>query len=207
MNSYQQAIEEHHISHSPDVIIEIPRKEHQAIHNIEPNDSELSRVIRRYDKINQLIVAQKNWLTAFEKDFNEKPDIGIEHSIQLKKELTKEIHNLVKNDLEKIHIKGLGSRYLAGILAYAHPNRFKSLGKFLCYCGFTNTAHITKKYNRKVKGVVYLLSKSVIKCKNEKYYPMYKMFKESGLNHYKALNRLGTFILKEIYETFREVES
>ena len=207
--------ERHHPDkkNKPEVVLLIPRKEHQIIHNISPVDTELSRKMRQYEKVNRLVVSQKNWITSFKKDFGTSPEIGLEKSLMLKKALLKEVNKLIKTDLEKVsHIKGLSTISLAGILARAHPNQFSSRWKFLCYCGYTQTSRVTHKYNRGVKSAVHQTVESLIKWKNKPYYDLYKKFKASFQEvypnrkmkcHKMAMNRAGTFMLKEIYGLFQ----
>jgi hypothetical protein len=132
-----------------------------------------------------------------------------------KQDIMRDVRNMLKDELGKVsHIKGFHARYLAGILAYAHPNRFPSLRKFLVYCGYKQSAKITGRYNRKVCSLVNQLAKSVIICKDEKYYPLYLKIKQDLVNRYPnyskkkidamAKNRVGTFLLKEIYNLFRQ---
>lgn len=179
-----EAIETHHIRYEPELTVEIQRREHQKLHGKLPKDSKLSKKMREYDKVNRLIISQKTWLIAFEKDFGTKPDIGLKNSSKLKRELNDGVYRLIKDDLNKVsHIKGLGTITLGGILGYAHPNRFQSRWKFLCYCGFTQTSEITKKYNRMVKTKVYQATQNLLMNKDKKYYALYKKFRSDGLNH------------------------
>ena len=210
-----QTLENHHPDkiNQPDLTIPTPHKTHQKIHNIEPNDTPLSRVMRQYDKVNTILVTMKNWSTAYQKDFDSIPEIGLEKVTLLKKNLTKEFTVLVKGDLTKIHIKGLGSRYLAGLLAYAHPSRFPSQRKFLFYCGYTQSSRLNKNYCRRIKPIMYNLIGNIIKAKDPKYYTLYLKFKEDARMrisdkskmalHRIAVNRTATFVLKEVYKTFR----
>ena len=176
-----QALENHHPDkkNKPKETVPIPHREHQKFHRIEPNDTPLSRIMREYDRVNAIIVTMKNWSTAYQKDFDIAPDIGLEKILQFKKTLTKKLSILVKDELPKVdHIKGIGPRYLAGILAYAHPSRFPSLRKFLFYCGYTQASRTNKNYNRRIKPIMRLLAESVIMHKDTKYYPLYHKVKE-----------------------------
>lgn len=212
----QEAIENHHPDRKqhPKLTVKMTRKEHQTLHKIEVHNTPLSCKMREYDKVNTILVTMKNWSTAYQKDFGKTPNIGLEQASQLKKTLTKELIILVKSELPKVeHIKGIGPRYLAGILAYAHPSRFASLRKFLFYCGYTEASTKLKKYNRRIKPIIHQLTRGVIMCKNKKYYPLYLKIKEDLSRRYPdrckkiidvmARNRVGTYLLKEIYEVFR----
>jgi hypothetical protein len=211
-----QTTENHHPDkkNKPKETVPILRREHQKIHGTEPHDTPLSRTMREYDKVNTILVTMKNWSTAYQKDFDKTPEIGLEQAILLKKTLSKELQVLMKDELPKVkHIKGLGSRYLAGILAYAHPDRFSSQRKFLFYCGYTQASRIRKNYCRRIKPIMYNLVESVIMAKDPKYYTLYLKFKEDAkirnpdkpkmAIHRIAVNRTATFLLKEIYELFR----
>lgn len=209
----KQSIERHHVSYKPEIIEDIPRRKHQKIHGNIPIDTPLSRKLRQYDAITKLVASMKNWVKAHEKDFGERPDIGLEHAKELKKQLMKEIKEMIKEDLKKVeHIKGLGVRYLAGILAYAHPNRFPSLRKFLFYCGFKQSSRILKKYNHRIPSLVHRIVVKLIMNKDSKYYPLYKQIKKQlakkNPDYTKAkingvcMNRVGTLLLKELYGLF-----
>jgi len=211
-----QTTENHHPDkkNKPKETVPILRREHQKIHGTEPHDTPLSRTMRQYDKVNTILVTMKNWSTAYQKDFGEVPDIDVGQTIILKETLAKELKILTKKERRKIkhimHIKGLGSRYLAGILAYAHPSRFPGQRKFLFYCGYTQASGKLKKYNRRIKPIMYNLVGSIIKAKDPKYYGLYLKFKEDAKTrnpnkpkiaiHRIAINRTATFFLKEIYE-------
>jgi hypothetical protein len=210
-----QVIDNHHPNKKehPKLTVPLEHKKHQKLHDIEPNDTPLSRVMRQYDKVNTISVTMKNWSASYQKDFDNTPEIGLEKVTLLKKTLTKELTLLVKDDLAKIHIKGLGPRYLAGILAYAHPSRFPSQRKFLFYCGYTQASRINKHYCRRIKPIMYNLVGNIIKAKDPKYYMFYLKFKEDArirngnkskmALHRIAINRTATFVLKEIYKIFR----
>jgi len=213
----ESIVEENHHPNketNPRLTVKILRKEHQRLHNILPIDTPLSRKMRQYDALTKLIVTMKNWQKSFQKDFGAGSDVGLDSIEKHKKQLMREIESIVKPERLKIrYIKGFGSRYLAGILAYAHPKRFSSLRKFLFYCGYTEASRKLKKYNRKIKPIIYELNKQVIMNKDKKFYPLYIKFKsdlrQKHPNKNKkaidqmARNRLGTYLLKEVYELFR----
>jgi len=207
--------EKHHISYKPKIIVKIPLKEHHKIHNTSPNTSELTTLMRQYDKLVKLSVMIQNWQTSFVKEFGIEKilvNVNFKDIEQEKYQILSIIKKLIKKELEKISIKGIGVRYLAGILAYAHPNRFSRKRKFLHYCGYAISSNITKKYSRKIHSLGYQIVKSVIMHKDEKYYKFYlevktKLqannlhFSKSKING-KAINRVGTAIFSEIYTIF-----
>lgn len=203
-------MDEHHISHDPEITVMIPHREHQEIHNSVPIVSSLSLKMREYDALTKMIVVQKNWLHGFEKDFGYRPDVGLHHFAQLKKQLMKEVKQMVIEDLKKVkHIKGLGVRYLAGLLAYANPKRFRTLHRYLLYCGYKGAY---RKFNRTVKSIVYQIVVQLIMHKDGHYYPLYLKIKEDIRKRFPkyrkikidriSKNRLGTFFLKEFYRIF-----
>lgn len=208
-----EAIEEHHISHNPEIKVKISRREHQKIHNTLPNDSELLRKIRQYNELNKLIVSQKNWLIAFQKDFGIKPELNLNKLLFSKKKIIKEINELIKKELENIEHRGLSTIGLAEILAYAHPNRFPSLRKFLVYCGYKKSSKITHRYRREVCSSVNQTVKNMIMKRDSTYYSLYLKIKTDLITKYPLYrkgkidaltrNRVGTFLLKEIYFLFR----
>jgi len=204
------SFDKHHISLTETVLI--PHHQHEEIHGNVPVISELNLKMRQYDKLVRLSVMLKNWRTSYEKEFGCNPiDMGLEQILKKKKELLKDAKVLIKNDLKKVkHIKGLGTRYLAGLLAYAHPKRFRNLHRFLLYCGYKGSF---SRYSRKVKSIVHQIVVHLIMCKNEHYYPVYLKLKKDlnerfptygkGKIDGMAKNRMGTLLLKEIYQIFR----
>lgn len=205
-------LDKHHISYEPAIVKLIPHRHHQEIHGNIPLNNDLTLKMRQYDKLVQLSVMLKNWRFAYKREFSHNPiNVGLEKISDKKKQLLKDIKVIVKGDLKKVkHIKGLGLRYLAGLLAYAHPKRFRNLHRFLLYCGYKGGfLH----YNRKVKSIVNRITIHLIMNKDEHYYPFFLKLK-SDLNcrfpKYRkgkidgmAKNRLGTFLLKEVYQIFR----
>lgn len=168
--------------------------------------------MRQYDKMVKLSVMIKNWMKAYKREFDEEPiDVGLKQIQKKKSEVMKEVKPMIKEQLKKVeHIKGLGPRYLAGLLAFAHPKRFPNIGRYLYYCGYTKASKITKKYSRKVSSLVYQIVRSLIRRKDEKYYSLYLKIKEEQLEKYSpiqrhriAINRVGTTFLKEFYQLFR----
>jgi len=207
----KEVLEKHHMSYSPAIIELIPRRKHQAIHGNVPISNELNLKMRQYDKLVKLSVMLQNWRTSYEREFGQNPiHVGLEQIDNKKKEMLANIEKIIKNDLKKIkHIKGLGIRYLAGLLAYAHPERFRTLHKFLLYCGYKGSF---PRYNRKVKSIVNRIAIHLIMCKDKHYYPLYLKIKKDLKKRFPtykkgkidgmAKNRLGTFLLKEVYRLF-----
>lgn len=210
-----ESIVKHHISHKPPIVQFIPLKKHQKIHDNIPIISDLSLKMRQYDWLVKVSVMLKNWSTAYKRQFGENPiDIGLAEIEMKKKEILKDAKVIIREDLKKVtHIKGLGVRFLAGLLAYAHPSRFSNLHKFLHYCGYKGSAKISKKYSRKVCSLVHQIAKSLLMHKDPEYYSLYQKLRNDLRSKYPnarkiktyniAINRVGTFFLKEIYYIFR----
>lgn len=214
-----ESIVKHHISYKPPIEQLIPLEEHQKIHGNIPIISDLNLKMRQYDWLVKVSVMLKNWSTAYKRQFGENPiDMGLEKIDMKKKEILKDVRMMIQEDLKKVkHIKGLGVRYLAGILAYGHPSRFSNLHKFLHYCGYKGSAKVSKRYNRKLSSLVHQIAKSLAMHKDPKYYPLFKSIRQqlkkrhpnySKMKTYRiALNRVGTLFLKEIYHIFHRGNS
>jgi hypothetical protein len=209
----KRLLEKHHIS--PSKVVLIPREEHMKIHGILPIRNELSKEARIYDALNRFIINLKVWRTNFEKDFGTKNLFDAINILEQEKHRFENIlKKKTKEDSERFKdIKGIGGTYLARLLAYAHPNRFPSLRKFLHYCGFKESSSVLQTYNHKVKPIVHAMTVQVIRKKDKKYYPLYLEIKRSLKERHpghpkaeidgKAINRLSTLILKEIYRRYR----
>jgi hypothetical protein len=151
---------------------------------------------------------------AYEKEFG-KSETYSEILVTLKKnkvEALKKLEPLLSEELSKIgDIKGIGLRYLAGLLATAHPKKFPTRSKYLSYCGYKNSSwnRGSGKYNRVAKCLAWQMSKSIILHKDPKFYTLYLKFKDDLRVKYPdyskakingmAINRTSTFILKELY--------
>lgn len=116
-----------------------------------------------------------------------------------------------KDEMKKFsgHIKGLGVRHLCVLLSEASPTRFPTVSKFLSYCGYKASVKKTKKYNRVAKSTAFQIAQETVMHRDKKYYPLFveikERFKSNGdkpiVAQAKALNRIATLILKEIYYT------
>jgi len=216
------SIENHHPDkqNTPDYTIPLTRKQHQELHCIKVKDTPLFRKFQQYQMLVKLGVSQKNWCTAYQKEYNVSPSqfVNIKELNKEKRLFSKQLEQLIKYELPmNFKIRGLSTISIAGILAYAHPSRFPSQRKFLFYCGYTQASRKmrTKKgalrYNPSLKPILFNACMSLIKQKNPKYYPMYLKIKidlrvkypEVKSTHYIAINRLATLLLKEIYQTFK----
>lgn len=218
MTEKNEIIDKHHISYEPPITIRIPHKLHQEIHGNVPIKTELNLMMRQYDKLVKFSVMLQNWKTSYEKEFGQNPiDVGLKEISDRKEDIMEVVKSIIKSDLEKVkHIKGLGVRYLGGLLAYAHPKRFPSLRRFLSYCGYKGNWKVTQKYSRKVKSLVHQIVVQMIMHKDKEYYTLYLKIKQDlskkfpnyrkGKIDGMTKNRVGTFFLKEFWCTFNKAK-
>lgn len=181
--------------------------------------SVLTELMRRYEKIVKISKMLQNQYKAYVREFGDTRGLEQIKSFVKTFECEKirildEVRPLITDKLDKVnHIKGLGVRYLAGILAYAHPRGFPSLCNFLSYCGRVSSTKKTGRYNHRVSSLLFQISDLLIMNKDRRYYSLYLKIKtdlsEKYLNyprwriHRMAKNRIETYLLKEIYELFR----
>jgi hypothetical protein len=207
-----QAIEHHHIDrkHYPNLTVKITRKEHQTLHHKLPIDTPLARQVRQYIMLTKMIQITKTWCIAYRKDFAENIPIDVSAISRAKRQKRQQIARMIASEREKIpSSKDLRDMLLAKVLAFAHPTRFSTCRRFLHYCGFTQSAKLSKKYRRDVHSTGYQMAISVVMTKNLKYYPLYKTIKQQLLlkhPHYSkskvdgmAKTRIATLIFKDIY--------
>jgi hypothetical protein len=151
---------------------------------------------------------------AYEIEFGEKVYKEIIKKLDSeRRKVLKEVEPLIEGELQKLRsIKGLGLKLIAGILSVAHPKHFPSLSRYLAYCGYKDS--VGNKYNRKAKTMAYLIARSFVINQNTEFYNLYLKIKQdlkkkfpndskTRINN-KAINRLATFALKEIYHKVRE---
>ena len=206
-----QHTDKHHVSRNSSITVLIQHREHQELHSTVPINTGLSIIMRKYDRLVKMSVILQNWNDSFIRDFDEELiifDSILKVIVQKKSDILNEVKKLLTNEL-KITKKGLGIRYLAGLLAYAHPNRFPTIGRYLYYCGYTGASKITKRYNRKVKSLVYQTVLSMVRKKDNKYYKLYLEIKSKQPENFSkikkhriAINRVGTLFLKDFYFFF-----
>lgn len=106
-------------------------------------------------------------------------------------------------------IKGLGQRIWIGLIVTTNPANFKCLSAYLRYCGLTNDAIVSHKYNRHARMLYHMLAEEVMKQRDPVYRPIYDKCKvdiatkhsdyTKGHIHNAALNRTATFLAKEIF--------
>lgn len=172
-----------------------------------------------YERTTKYIAALKNSAQAYEKEYGESnPTIleGIKTSEKLKKALLRQLVKVFKSELSQFNdIKGVGERYVVGILLEAHPKNFKTLSRFLIYCGLKSKESTNGKFNRQAKALFHQIAVNVVMQKDEKYYPFYKKIKEELKEKHEdwtkghvdnaAKNRIATFIAKEFYNRIRNI--
>lgn len=212
----QDNLVKHHVSRESFDIQLLCHSCHRRVHNNVPIVSNLNLKVRQYNAVVRLFVMVRNWKSSFLREYGRNPIVlNLKDIRNEKQKLAKQIKPLVSDELKKVaHIKGIGSILLAELLAYAHPNRFSSLRKFLHYCGFKESSVITKRYSRKTCSVVHQMAVSLVRHKDSHYYPLYLKIKRDLDLHYPnytkakrngmAINRLGTFLLKELYRIFHD---
>lgn len=209
----KEAIENHHIDreHFPKLTVKMTRKEHQKLHHKLPIDTPLARHVHQYIMLTKMIQVTKNWCIAYEKEFGERVPIDVSLINKAKKTKKKQIVEMIASDRQKIPIgRGLRDMLCAKVLAFAHPTRFSSCRKFLHYCGYTQSAVLSKKYRRDVHSAGYQIACYLIMEKDSKYYPLYIVIKQQFSIRFPnspkikvdrmTRNRIATLVLKEIYK-------
>lgn len=168
-----------------------------------------------YLKLTSLIVALKNRLRSFEADSGTVPAgiIGLIETLETEKRKAAEFFSKFGQFLPKLGIRGLGPRYLGGILVAAPPPRFRSLSAYLSYCGLKGSSVISGRYNRHVRGLYHQIASSVVMHKDPTFYRLYLRVKMDLGNRFPeyrksriegmARNRLATFLAKEAYRHFK----
>lgn len=116
------------------------------------------------------------------------------------------------------NIRGLGRRLWVGIIVSANPTYFKSVSSYLRYCGLVNHKTLENmsngggayyKFSRHANMLYRLISENVVKWDKGYYRGLYDKLKNDMTNKYggerkfrinnATLNRLSTFIAKDIY--------
>lgn len=219
-------IVEHHTSYKPPTKVNSCRKCHREIHGNEVIEGELVLIMRQYNALIKLGTGLKNRASAWEKEFDKfELPLYTEFLGSIKKEkksLLREAELVMGKDYFELQKKwkGIGPVIIAELLAFAHPNRFPSLRKFLYYCGRKEMAKKNKNYSRIASTTAYQAAEGLIRGRNEKYRKLYDEIKKSitekhkeeleakkpGIKakiHGKTLNRLSTFWLKDFYNLTR----
>jgi len=203
-----------------------------ALERPSDEDINLRRLYTMYRQVTRDIVRMKNIKSSLKWEYGMAGyDAAIKSLEQSKREIFSQMRPLIKEDLKRFReikgTKGIGPMLLAQLLAVAHPKNFPSLSKFLSYCGckastFWKTFEDGEgkgrgRHNWDAKIIGYLLASSVLKqqdpCLKEWYYDIKEQFQtdhpdwSKGKCHGKAMNRLRTFLMKEIYHCLKNNES
>ena len=106
-------------------------------------------------------------------------------------------------------IKGLGDRIWAGLIVTANPVYFKCSSAYLRFCGLTEDAVKSHKYNRHARMLYHMLADEVMKQGDLTFRPIYDKCKADIAEKYPdyskmhihnaALNRTATKIAKAIF--------
>lgn len=187
-----------------------------------------------YEVLTKDIARMKNINFAFENEYGS-PSEHYKNAIKEleleKKSILKKIEPFFKEEVKSVSdIKGLGSRYLIGILLYAHPRKFPNITSFLRYAGYRNEVFWTPEgkragnYNHNVKmmlnqvvdGIIMASGTKSRKEEDKKWYNLYLEIKKSfsdknpewskGKCDGKSKCRVATLIAKEIYHRFNDSE-
>jgi len=180
-------------------------------------DIQLKFIMGKYLRFMREVARFKKRQMSYEKEFGQSEAYSVVlASLEEQKKLAlKMLKPLLSDELSKVDdIKGVGIRFLAGLLATAHPKRFPTLSKYLSYCGYKETSwrQGKGKFNREAKSVAWQMSKSIILHRDPHFYPLYIKIKNDLKNknpeyakskiNGMTINRTSTFLLKEIYSRY-----
>ena len=171
-----------------------------------------------YEKQAQHVARLKNQQSAYVNEYGEESvDINeaIKANEKLKKEYQKPLAKYFKHEISLFKdIKGLGERYVFGLMLTANPLGFLTKQRYLIYCGLKNKEQIGNKYSRSAKSLFHQIAEKLIQHKDKKYYPLYLEIKTVLTEKYNpewtkghinnaAMNRISTIIAKEFYRRIR----
>lgn len=202
------------------IIRQLARSRPDAFREMSPEEKdqlEQRMIYGYYCKVTDLTASLKNQQRAFTKEFGkELPQLAaiISELEQEKKQAGRYFNNFAPSR-KKIPNRGVGVRYLAGILIMANPSKFKSLSAYLGYCGLKASADTSGRYNKHVRGLYHQLAFEVILHKDAEFYPLYLKIKSDLKQRFPlhprhridrmARNRVSTFLAKKVYSTFHQV--
>ena len=183
---------------------------------------ELKSLYYLYEKQTQHVARLKNQQSAYKDEYGEEStDINeaLRINERLKKKFQKPLARYFKHEISLFKdMKGLGERYVFGIMLTANPLDFKTLSRYLSYCGLMNKEHTKNRYNRSALSLFYQITKEIIQHKDKKYYPFYLEIKSvitekhnpewtKGHIDNTTRNRIATFVAKEFYRRIRNEKS
>lgn len=181
------------------------------------DEIEYKKYVKKYQRLTKILTSIKNQQGAYELEFNDAEFLNnfIEKIDKKRDECIGKARNFVSDEIKEVSkIKGIGKRSVIKFLAEAHPKNFPTLSKYLIYCGRKRVSKKSGKYNHQASAYLYQMTMFLIMQKNDRYYPFYKEVKEQiredhpdyekGKIDGMARNRVGTFLLKEIYYRVRD---
>jgi hypothetical protein len=109
-------------------------------------------------------------------------------------------------------IRGLGNRIWLGLVVTANPINFKCLSAYLRFCGLTEDAVKSHKYNRHAKMLYHMLAKEIMRQRDPIFRPIYDKCKADIIKghpdytklhiHNATLNRTATFLAKMVFNSY-----
>ena len=177
---------------------------------------------RRFYKTQKARVALQNQSKGFHRYFGTDSSIAIDEALKILVKEEKDLLSTVISNVPEIpseldNIKGLGNRLWAGIIITANPVYFKTLSRYLRFCGLVGKEQLNHKYNRHARMLYRLLAEQIMKHRDPEFRPIYDKCKldiaHKNPNYTKkhinnaALNRTATFLSKRVYYNVRSEES
>jgi len=182
-------------------------------------DARLAFLMGKYQKITKMIVATKNRQKAAEREYGRlKVYDKILKLLEGERErILRQVSPFIETEYKRVkHIKGLGKALFAQLRAEANPKRFPTLSKYLIYCGYKGC--VVNRYrkgdgrrpNYTAKSLLYQIAEQTIRHRDPTYRPLYDRCKQrlkerhpdwtKAHVHGAALNRVATFIAKEVWQ-------
>ena len=175
---------------------------------------ELKSLYYLYEKQTQHVARLKNQQSAYKDEYGEE-STDIDKVLKINEKIKKRYHKvLAKYFKHEISLfkdtKGLGERYVFGLMLTANPLDFKTITRYLMYCGSVSKEQTKNKYSRSTKSLFYQIVEELIQHKDKKYYPLYLKIKTPLAEKHNpewtkghidnvARNRIATFVAKEFY--------
>lgn len=183
---------------------------------------ELKSIYYLYEKQTQHVARLKNQQSAYVDEYGEE-SVDINEVLKINEKIKKKYLSLLakffKHEISLFKdIKGLGKRYVFGLMLTANPLDFKTISRYLSYCGLVNKEHTKNRYNRSALSLFYQITKELVQHKDKKYYPFYLEIKTALAEKHNpewtkghidnaARNRIATFVAKEFYRRIRNGKS
>jgi len=189
-------------------------------------EARLDFLMGKYQKLTKLIVATKNRQKATEREYGEMEVYGkiLQILAMEKKRILRQVPPLIEAAYRRVkHIKGLGRALFAQLLAVANPKHFPTLSKFLIYCGYKGCVKNRyqkgdgKRPNYLAKSILHQIAEQTLRHSDPVYRPLYDTCKANlskkhpdwtkAYVHAAALNRVATFIAKEIWYKLHDFQT